>query len=234
MNEKQQEVYGIIQEDRWIVQKKLLEILKLKYDRNYKSRALRQIIKDCRMLYKENKVSMLIIKSNRGYKLSNNYDEICRFANELINTGDSMRTEGRELLEAAEKNNVDVNVEKQESRCIGIEEYCQDSIRESIKGGCFSHLQLIEITKCITAGIAYADILMLATSEMHPYVMFLTRKGLLEGLDRKVIRLYADVTLATVDVYKLYRAATNGCSVDKIINMKKEMRDVESKKTDQR
>lgn len=233
MNERQQEVYGSIHEDAWIIQKDLLEILKTKYRRDYKSRALRQLVKECRMLYKEDKLPLLIIKSNKGYKLSNDHDEIYRFAKELMSTGESMKTEGMELMKAAEHHaTAEINKETA-SNCLAIEDYSHDSIEKMIRQGCFGHLQLIEITKCMMGGISYADILMLAKPDMHPYVMFLVRKGLLEGLERNVIRLYADVMLTTGNAYKLYHAASNGCSIDKIINMKKEMRDVESKKTDQ-
>lgn len=233
MNERQQEVYGSIHKDTWIIQKDLLEILKTKYRRDYKSRALRQLVKECRMLYKENKLPLLIIKSNKGYKLSNDHDEIYRFAKGLMSTGESMKTEGIELLKAADKHCKDKDGDRSASSCLAIEDYSRDSIEEMIKKRCFNHLQLIEITKCMTGGISYADTLMLAEPDMHPYIMFLVRKGLLEGLERNMIRLYADVTLTTGTAYKLYHAASNGCSVDKIINMKKEMRDVESKKTDQ-
>lgn len=232
MNVKQQEVYGSIHEDRWIIQKDLLEILKIKYKRDYKPRTLQQIVKECRMLYKEDKLTMLIIKSNKGYKLSNDYEEICRFAKELMATGDSMKTEGMELMKVAENHSATKAAEEPVSKCLAIEDYSRDSIEVMIRQGCFGHLQLIEITKCMLGGISYADILMLAKPDMHPYIMFLIRKGLLEGVERKVIRLYADVTLTTGNAYKLYHAASNGCSIDKIINMKKEMRDIESKKTD--
>lgn len=233
MNERQQEVYGSIHEDAWIIQKDLLEILKTKYRRDYKSRALRQLVKECRMLYKEDRLPLLIIKSNKGYRLSNDHDEIYRFAKELMSTGESMKTEGIELLEAADKHCAVVKDDKSASNCLAVEDYSHDSIEAMVKQGCFSHLQLIEITKCIMEGISYADTLMLAKSDMHPYVMFLVRKGLLEGLEQQVIKIYADANLTTGNVYKLYHAALNGSSIGKIINMKKEMRDVESKKTNQ-
>ncbi|EFP61848.1 hypothetical protein DWW36_02360 [Erysipelotrichaceae bacterium AF15-26LB] len=233
MNEKQQEVYGTMCEETWIIQKDLLNVLKTKYRRDYKSRALRQIIKECRMLYKEDKLPLLIIKSNKGYKLSNDYDEICRFAKELISTGESMKTEGMELLDAAGKHRIVKEKEDILSRCSAVEDYSRDKIEKMIQEEQFSHLQLIEIVKCMTASISYADILMLAKADLHPYIMFLGRKGMLEGMDRQIIRIYADAALTTGNAYKLYHAAANGCSMIELNRMKKEMRDVESKKTDQ-
>lgn len=233
MNEKQQEVYGTMSEDTWIIQKDLLNVLKTKYRRDYKSRALRQIIKECRMLYKEEKLPLLIIKSNKGYKLSNDYDEICRFAQELIGTGESMKTEGKELLDVAGKKHIAIGEKDKSSKCTAIEDYSRDEIDKMIHNEQFSHLQLIEIVKCMTGGISYADILMLAKADLHPYIMFLGRKGLLEGMDREIIRIYTDATITTGNAYKLYHAAANGCSMTELNRMKKEMRDVENKKIDQ-
>lgn len=100
MNQKQMEVYGILSRE-WMTQADILEDLKEKYDRSINSRRLRTIIKECRMLYKESKVPMLVIKSNRGYKLSDNLDEIEKFTHELLETGQSMVTESQEILMAA-------------------------------------------------------------------------------------------------------------------------------------
>lgn len=227
MNARQQEVYGCITIDgEWITQKQLLKKLNDMYGRNYKPRALRQIIKECRMLYKESKVPLLIIKSNRGYKLSKNYEEIERFVYELIKTGESMVNEGKELLDRAKQENEDIT-----ENCCGIEEYFKECITGLLQNGVFSYAQENEIKKCINADIPFSKIRLLADSRMHPYQMFLIRKGLLESLDEDKIILYADYKITPGDAYKLYHAATSGYSIEAIKKMKKEMRDVEIQKT---
>lgn len=62
------------------------------------SRTLQTCIKDCRRLYKENVTENLIIKSNKGYKLSNDYDEIMKYINEILANSKSMNKEVDELL----------------------------------------------------------------------------------------------------------------------------------------
>ena len=53
--------------------------------------------------YKKKKVKAVIIKSNKGYKITNNPIEIQRFANEMIVSGMSMMKEGLDFLRLTEK-----------------------------------------------------------------------------------------------------------------------------------
>ena len=164
MNQKQMEVYGILSRE-WMTQADILKALKEKYDRSFNSRRLRTIIKECRMLYKESKVPMLVIKSNRGYKLSDNLDEIEKFTHELMETGQSMMTESQELLMAARK-----KIKKTEYPSLN--DYYRDSLEDMILNKSFSHLQMIEISKGLAHGLTYAQIMIYAKIDMHPYIMF--------------------------------------------------------------
>ena len=224
MNQKQMEVYGILSRE-WMTQADILKALKEKYDRSFNSRRLRTIIKECRMLYKESKVPMLVIKSNRGYKLSDNLDEIEKFTHELMETGQSMMTESQELLMAARK-----KIKKTEYPSLN--DYYRDSLEDMILNKSFSHLQMIEISNGLAHGVTYAQIMIYAKIDMHPYIMFLSRKGLQEGHDEKCVRLYADEMMSVGNALLLHQLVSDGKSFDDIKKMKEEMRDRENKTSD--
>lgn len=101
MNQVQKEILNSLSQEKWILLKDLIQILNNDYQRVYKESKLRDIIKQCRLLYKEDRLTLLIIKSNKGYKLSNDLVEIKQFAEEMIQSGESMINEGRELYQAA-------------------------------------------------------------------------------------------------------------------------------------
>lgn len=224
MNQKQMEVYGILSRE-WMTQADILEDLKEKYDRSINSRRLRTIIKECRMLYKESKVPMLVIKSNRGYKLSDNLDEIEKFTHELLETGQSMVTESQEILMAARN-------KTRKTECPSLNEYYRHSLEDMIQNKKFSHLQMIEISKGLAHGLTYTQIMIFAKMEMHPYTMFLCRKGLQEGHDEKYVKLYADENLSVSNVLLLHQYVSEGKEFEELQKIKKEMRDREDKTTD--
>lgn len=208
-----------------MTQADVLEALKEKYNRSYNSRRLRMIIKECRMLYKESKVPMLVIKSNRGYKLSDNLEEIEKFTHELLETGQSMVTESQEILMAA-RNKI------RKTECPSLNEYYRQSLEDMIQNKKFSHLQMIEISKGLTHGLTYTQIMIFAKMEMHPYTMFLCRKGLQEGHDEKFVKLYADEKLSVSNVLLLHQYVSEGKEFEELQKIKKEMRDREDKATD--
>lgn len=222
LNQKQMEVYGTLSRE-WMIQADILVLLKQKYNRTYNPRRLRTIIKECRILYKEGKVPLLIIKSNRGYKLSDDYNEIEKFTHELMETGHSMMTEAQEILAAAKK-----------KRVCPMDEYFKNRLEDMIESNVFSHLQLTEITRAIESGLTYAQIMYFANKKMHPYHMFLCRRGLLEGIDEEIVKAYADESVTVSEALILYRAARNGKGLKEIENFKKEMREREDKKNDKR
>lgn len=225
MNELQREIYGCLSTEEWIIQPVLLENIKAKYGRSYKSRRLRELIRGCRMMYKEGNLPLLVIKSNKGYKLSDDMQEITLFCHELIATGESMTREGRELLMAAQKKEEKIEHGEYEP----VEDYSRDMIESMIEKHVFSHAQLIEITKGLTAGLSYQQVMLYANENLLPYVMFLARKGLMEGMDMKTVRIYTDASLNTINVLKLHRAAQIGEDIGKL---KEEMRVSEIKKID--
>lgn len=172
LNQSQSDVYCSLSKTKWITQEELINILEQKFNRKYKPRKLRAIIKECRLLYKENILDLLIIKSNRGYKLSNDLNEIDCFTQELIHCGESMITEGKEIYHAArEKNN-----QNEKIVCDSIEEYCKDAIEEMINKECFSLLQLQEINEAISRRLSYSSIFLFAKKEYHPFIMKLIRE----------------------------------------------------------
>lgn len=146
MNKLQDETFDSLSHDEWIVMNELQKTLKEKFNRNYKPRRLRELIRECRLLYKENCTDMLIIKSNRGYKLSNDMDEIFRFTRELIECGESMTREGHEIYQAALSRN------HQMPKYQKYEDYCRDSIKRMMEENQFSHLQVFEISKVCQPG----------------------------------------------------------------------------------
>ena len=53
MNKLQDETFDSLSHDEWIVMSELQKTLKEKFNRNYKPRRLRELIRECRLLYKE-------------------------------------------------------------------------------------------------------------------------------------------------------------------------------------
>lgn len=177
MNQQQCEIFESLTYEEWITQNAILDYLHEKYGRIYKPRRLRELIKECRMLYKEFVVDMLIIKSNRGYKLSKDLEEIRKFTHELTETGESMTREGRELLHIA------LLKEKQSAKtCWAMENYCRESIEAMLKDDIFSYQQKIEISKGVTSGLSFQNIFIYLRSTLHPFVMSLARQALVDGM----------------------------------------------------
>ena len=181
MNKLQDEIFDSLSHDEWIVMSELQKTLKEKFNRNYKPRRLRELIRECRLLYKENCTDMLIIKSNRGYKLSNDMDEIFRFTPELIECGESMTREGHEIYQAALSRN------HQMPKYQKYEDYCRDSIKRMMEENQFSHLQVFEISKGLSTGLSYSQLFLFAKSEYHPYLMRLARTALSNGADQEQV-----------------------------------------------
>lgn len=210
MNQLQSEIYSSLSQKEWIVQDELLDILSRNFDRKYKPRRLRELIKECRLLYKENCVELLIIKSNRGYKLSSDLKEIEKFTQELIQNGESMAREGRELYQAAKKRN---ETQQTKNVCVALEEYCKDGIEKMIKDNQFSSLQLMEISKAMSINMPYSKILLFAKKEYHPFIMKLSRECLENG----------------VDITKVKNVLESNSSIEQmIVILKKEMREFEN------
>ncbi len=214
LNQLQNEIYRSLSQDKWTTQKELIQLLEKNYGRTYKSRRLRKIIKECRLLYKENCLELVIIKSNKGYKLSDDLDEIYHFTQELIECGESMSREGQEIYQAAvKKSNTAFN-----KSCQPLEDYCKDCIEKMIKNKQFTHLQLAEITLAMASGLEYSSILLFADVNFHPYIMQLARNALCEGIDKKSIKAILDLKLSAEDADKAFRE----------LNAKnKEMREIE-------
>ena len=98
----QKQLESIIGSD-WITQKEIRNQLFQKYKIVISKRTLQKAIKKQRERYKKKKVKAVIIKSNQGYKVTNNPIEIQRFANEMIVSGMSMMKEGLDFLRLTEK-----------------------------------------------------------------------------------------------------------------------------------
>ncbi len=95
----------IIKND-WITQREVLNILNNNYKVKISKRKLQEHIKINRELYKKRLCCIMIVKSNKGYKASQNTSEITKCANELIKTGASMVNEGKSILQSLEARNV--------------------------------------------------------------------------------------------------------------------------------
>lgn len=201
MDELKKSIFTILDTNTWTTTSELIENLKIR-GFHLKARRLRGIIKECRFLYKNDIIDELIIKSNRGYKLSTNKDEIIIFINELLESGNSMIREANEIEGALHKR---LLFEEQNKKNIETDRLLRSVFLLCIKQKILSNRQILEISKAMIANVDSDQLLKIMDPSIAAHHMKLLRQAIELKADADKIPFLVNCKLNYATVNELYQ-----------------------------